>query len=152
MLGESKLFYKNFKETQCLFTQINVWRRAHSCVNFCECFIYLSLPQNLLSPNHELSIFLTNGPFVHKLHNQIGSRINCWKWNFLILTLVTANEDGWDKAGTELCGGGDFIPHCVGQRQICLQRIKTESSNCLMLGKAIVSQPAQIQTFIKNQV
>lgn len=75
--------------------------------------VYLSHSQNL-SPNHVHSIFLTNEPFAHKLHNQIGSRINHWKWNFLILALATANEDGWDNVVIVLCGGGPFISHCVG--------------------------------------
>lgn len=34
--------------------------------------------------------------------------------NFLILALVTANEDGWDKARTSLCRGGALIAHCGG--------------------------------------
>lgn len=48
-------------------------------------------------PTTYFPYFLTNGPFVHKPHNQIGSRIDCCKWNFLIFTLVTANEDKWGK-------------------------------------------------------
>lgn len=86
---------------------------GHISVNFRECYIYLPLYQNVLSPNHAHSIFLRNGLFVHRLH-QIGSRINCWRWNFLILAFVTANEDGWDKAEATLCRGGALIPHCVG--------------------------------------
>lgn len=84
-------------------------------VNFSSCFIYVSFPQNLLSLDHVHSIFLTNGLFMHKLHNQIGSRINCCKWSFLILTLMVANEDGWNKTGMALSRGGLSFPTVVAK-------------------------------------
>lgn len=109
---------------KCIGRQIsaNIFRKivcfnekkpGYCSVNFSECFIYLPLPQNLLSPNRVHSAFLTNGHFMHKLHNKICSIINCWKRNFLVFALVTANEDGWEKTGTTLCGSrSPYFPLC----------------------------------------
>lgn len=85
MSGEIKYFGKKVRERHYVFSL--KWVRelyGWSYVNFRDIFIYLLSTQNL-SPNCVHFIFVTNGLFIHKLHNQIGSRINCWKWNFLIL-------------------------------------------------------------------
>ena len=73
------------------------------------------------------------------------------KVNFLILVPVTANEDGWEKVGTSFCRGGALIPHCVCRQLTCLQREKTESSDCLILVES-PRQPASPNTaaFVKQ--
>lgn len=89
MPGESKLFCKNFRERQCLFTLKLIWDSMDMSVLILR-NILLSSTLSKCSISQLCTFYIFDKwAFLHKFHHQICSRINFWKWNFLIFALVT---------------------------------------------------------------